>query len=416
MASISVSTQLSTGSTIKLANENMDRSTSEVWTGQHQNRIFPIGRCPAKASLLTWFFSWRWELDGRLFTYLQNIILQGCFQMYTVPFGTSPIVGAPRCWTSVPRRLDKSRSIQRDKHCRLVMWYTRSASHQGDNCVSHLCIRQYSHEEFFGCVYTLPLYFKIGNVWNDIRLIPQKYFWILIGLIPCHPKGAKNTDKVWHYMVGIVLSPLKNLDITGPGLTWNCADGFQRQCYPLLAAWVRDNPEQVMVPQVLYGLCPMCEIPKGALMGHSTFRPLNNPRDQFVYLELPDKTNIHVLHTLGVHPIWNQFWQYSLCNVYRLWQPDELHQLLLGLVKDLLRWQLKYLKARNVKNQFDNWFTSVPQYLGLQCFHKRFDWMNSSSWEGKQIWCMIRTLAVLQFLPAPRMTGKLWSKQHLMKW
>ena len=191
-----------------------------------------------------------------------------------------------------------------------------------------------------------------------------------------------------------MLSPLRNLDITGPGLKWDCADGFQRQCYALLAAWVGDYPEQVMVAQVSYGSCPMCEIPKGAPMGHSTFRPLDNPRDQHAYLELLDETNIDVLHTLGVHPIRNQFWQYPLCNVYRLWQPDELHQLLLGLVKDLLHWLLKYLKARNVKNQFDNRFMSVPRYPGLQLFCKPFDSMKCSSWQGKEIRGMIRSLAV----------------------
>jgi len=75
-------------------------------------------------------------------------------------------------------------------------------------------------------------------------------------------------------------------------------------------------------------------------MGHSTIRPLDNPRDQDVYPELLDETNIDILHTLRVHPIPNQFWQYPLCNVYHLWQPDELHQLLLGLVEDLLHWLL----------------------------------------------------------------------------
>jgi len=138
----------------------------------------------------------------------------------------------------------------------------------------------------------------------------------------------------------------------------------------------------------------MCEIPNGAPMGHSTFQPLDNLRDQHVYSELLDETIIDVLHTLGVHPIRNQFWQYPLCNVYCLWQPDELHQLLLGLVNDLLHWLLKYLKARNVKNQFDNRFTSVPQYPGLQCFSKPFDSMRSGSWQGKDILGMIRTLAV----------------------
>ena len=71
-------------------------------------------------------------------------------------------------------------------------------------------------------------------------------------------------------MVETVLSPLGNLDITGPSFKWDCADGFQRQCYPLLAAWVGDDPEQVQVAQVSYGSWPMSEIPKGAPIGYST--------------------------------------------------------------------------------------------------------------------------------------------------
>jgi len=177
--------------------------------------------------------------------------------------------------------------------------------------------------------------------------------------------------------------PIPNYDIAGPGLKWNCADGFQRQYYPLLAVCVGDYPEQVVIAQVSYGACPMFEIPKGALMGHSTIRPLDNPGDQDVYSELLDETNIDVLHTPGVHPICNLFWQYPLCNVYHLWQPDELHQLLLNLVKDRLHWLLKYLKAQNVMDQFDNRFTSVPRYPGLQPFTKPFDWMKSSSWQEK---------------------------------
>jgi len=142
---------------------------------------------------------------------------------------------------------------------------------------------------------------------------------------------------------------------------------------PSFGCRVRDYPEQGMIAQVSYASCPMCEILKGAPMWHSTFRPLDNSRDQHIHFELLEDNHIDALHTVGVHPICNQCWQYALCNVYRLWQPDELHQLLLGLVKDLLHWQLKYLKARNVNVQFDNRFTSVPQYPGLQHFSKPFD-------------------------------------------
>jgi len=138
----------------------------------------------------------------------------------------------------------------------------------------------------------------------------------------------------------------------------------------------------------------MCEIPRGALMRHSTFRPLDNSRDQHGNLEHLHQSNIDVLHNVGVHAFHNWFWQYPFCNVHWLWQPDELHQPLLGLVKDLLHWLLKYLKARNVKDQFDNPFTLVPQYLRLQRVSRPFHWVNNSSWKWKEIRAMNRLLAV----------------------
>jgi hypothetical protein len=67
---------------------------------------------------------------------------------------------------------------------------------------------------------------------------------------------------------------------------------------------------------------------------------------------------------------------------------------LLGLVKTLLHWLLNYLKAPNVKDQFDNRFRSVPLYPGLQHFTKPIDSLKSDTWQGKEIHGIIRTLAV----------------------
>jgi len=69
-------------------------------------------------------------------------------------------------------------------------------------------------------------------------------------------------------------------------------------------------------------------------MGHSSVRPLDNSRDHHIQSELLEDNTIDALHTPGVDPIRNQFWQYPHCNVFLLWQPDELHQLVVGLVKD----------------------------------------------------------------------------------
>jgi len=109
-----------------------------------------------------------------------------------------------------------------------------------------------------------------------------------------------------------------------------------------------------MDAKVSYGSCRMCEIRKGVPMGYSTCQTLFSSPEQHSYLEQLEHNNIDALHTLGVHPIHNQFWQYPLYNVYWLWQPDRLHQLLLGLVKDPVNRLLKYLKVTNVKDQFDN--------------------------------------------------------------
>jgi hypothetical protein len=125
-------------------------------------------------------------------------------------------------------------------------------------------------------------------------------------------------------------------------------------------------------------------------------------------LELLDETNIDVQHTLGIHPIHNLFCQYPVCNVYRLWQPDVFHQLLLGSVKDTLHQLLKYLKDRNVKDQFDTQFTSVPHFPGLELFTKQFDSRTSSSCQGEGSRGRIRTLVVncASILDCSQDTGK----------
>jgi len=138
-------------------------------------------------------------------------------------------------------------------------WDTEDQLPAGASIVSVICASDRTHwTNFSGNQQTRPLYLTIGNSRRDIGRTSKQRAWIPVGLIPCPPKGAKIIDEAWHSAVGTVLSQHRHLDIAGPGLKWDCADGFQRQCYPLLAAWVGDNPEQIMIAQVSDGLCPMC--------------------------------------------------------------------------------------------------------------------------------------------------------------
>jgi len=70
--------------------------------------------------------------------------------MYPDPLSTSPISGAPRLSTSAPHWLWGSSNLQRDEHGRLVVGYTGSISYRSDDCASHMCISQDSHDQFFG--------------------------------------------------------------------------------------------------------------------------------------------------------------------------------------------------------------------------------------------------------------------------
>jgi len=132
-------------------------------------------------------------------------------------------------------------------------WDTEDQLPAGAMIVPVICASDKTQlTNFSGVQHAWPLYLTIGNIRKDIRRTPQKLVWIVVRLIRCPPKGAKNIDEAWHSVVGTVLSQLRHLDITGPGLKWDCADGFQQQCYPLLAAWVGDYLEEVMIAQVSY--------------------------------------------------------------------------------------------------------------------------------------------------------------------
>jgi len=193
-------------------------------------------------------------------------------------------------------------------------WNIQHQAHTGVMIALFMCACDKSHlRNVSGNQDLWPLHFIIGNIHQVMCCTPAMYAWILVGQIQCLAKGAKKTDIAWHSTVGTVLSLLCSLGIPGSSLKWNGADGFQRQYYSLLAAWVRDYPEQVMFAQVSYGSCLMGEISNGVLMGYSPFSPPNNSTDQNVELELLDKTYIDVVRTLGVLPNQNQLWKFLLC-------------------------------------------------------------------------------------------------------
>jgi hypothetical protein len=71
------------------------------------------------------------------------------------------------------------------------------------------------------------MYDTIGTIQKAICRTLESPIWILVSVIPCPPKGGKNIDEAWHAAIGTVLSQFGHLDITGPDLKSDCADGLK---------------------------------------------------------------------------------------------------------------------------------------------------------------------------------------------
>ena len=109
---------------------------------------------------------------------------------------------------------------------------------------------------------------SIGNIRKDVWRTASKRGWIHIVFSPIPPKGAPDSGAAWHHAVDTIVGAHKKVDIERPGYQWDCADGFPRRCYHIIAAWIGDYPEITTVTQIIGGACPVCDVRKGPAMGH----------------------------------------------------------------------------------------------------------------------------------------------------
>ena len=121
----------------------------------------------------------------------------------------------------------------------------------------------------------------------------------------------------------------------------DCVDGFRRECFPYIATWVADYQEHMIVSQVKSEQCPVCEVSVAGLSHDikDTDRRIDRAscRDQEEYKRLARTAHRkQMLIDKSISSTYNIFWNYPMCNTYRLWQPDWLHLFMLGLLKHLI--------------------------------------------------------------------------------
>lgn len=195
-----------------------------------------------------------------------------------------------------------------------------------------------------------PVYFTIGNIPKAIRRKPSRHAQILIGYIPTtrleHVKNQaarrRALANVFHGCMRTILAPLNSYGETG--IAMMSGDGVWRRCHPVLAAFVGDYPEQVLVTCTYSGRCPKCVVPTNQLGDFINF-PLRDLDEAFKTYDLADgdATQFHVAcHAAGLKPVYHPFWEsLPFTDIFLSITPDILHQLLQGVMKHVVAWVSK---------------------------------------------------------------------------
>lgn len=200
----------------------------------------------------------------------------------------------------------------------------------------------------FGGKTAYPMYLTIGNVPKEIRRKPSRNAQILIGYLPatsldhitCTAVRRRTVGNLFHYCLDQIMDSLKGAGRCGVAL--RSGDGVWRRCHPILAVFVGDYPEQLLVACLKKGLCVSCPIPwyeVGVDIAGYAFRDLDVVLDALGTLPLGPTIYTRTCREAGIKPIQHPFWEelpYSY--IFRSFPPDILHQLLQGLIKHLVAW------------------------------------------------------------------------------
>lgn len=200
----------------------------------------------------------------------------------------------------------------------------------------------------FGNKTAYPVYLTLGNLPKHIRRKPSRQGQILLAYLPTsklehieNKTGRRRAlANLFHACLDYILEPLREAGIQG--LELQSGDGAVRRGFPIVAAYVGDYPEQLLVTCPKNGRCPRCPVDPLELGNPAAVK---NARDLEPILNALNSVQQGAsifsarCDEAGIKPVPDPFWHHlPFLNIYQSITPDLLHQLYQGVLKALIGW------------------------------------------------------------------------------
>jgi hypothetical protein len=241
----------------------------------------------------------------------------------------------------------------------------------------------------FGSKTAYPVYLTLGNIPKEIHQQSSRHAYILLAYLPetklklltNAASRCRTLANLFHACMGQIMEPLCDAGING--VTMKDGNGVQRCIHPILAVFIGDYPEQVLVTGTKTGQCPKCNIdPKklGCIDTPYTMRDLQATCEALQQVDMDAATYQTACKNAGIKPIYRPFWEpLPFINIYQAITPDILHQLLQGVLRHLLSWLTKALGHAEIDAQsrqqlpnhhtriFTEGITGLSRITGKEC-------------------------------------------------
>lgn len=245
-----------------------------------------------------------------------------------------------------------------------------------------------------------PIYLTIGNIPKDIRRKPSHQAQMLIGYIPttklegitiltARRRGLAN---LFHACMHHVLGSISSCGETGVELM--SGDGVWRRCHPILAIFIGDYPEQVLVTCTYSGNCPKCHVHHNQLGEYKLSPPhiQDTALDTYCLADGDVSTFHQACHKAGLKPVHHPFWEpLPLTDIFISITPDILHQMLQGVMKHLIGWLVSIFGPREINARC----RAMPPNHKILLFTKGITKLSRvSGHEHKKMCCILLGLIV----------------------